>query len=145
MPDSVCPVCGLAVAQNEPLYRRPDGDVHVRCFQGPRVLVVDDDPDLRELVAYHVKRGRSRKVDKAANGQEALERLRAHVYDLILCDLRMPAMDGPAFYRPLQAAHPMLTGRVVFMTAFAGDDEYAAFIRSIGAPLLCKALPGRGA
>lgn len=138
---SVCSTCGEGFSEKEPRYRRPDGDVHVRCFEGPRILVVDDDPALRELVAYHVKRGRSCKVDTAADGHQALERIRAHVYDLILCDLRMPEMDGPTFHRQVQAAHPELGGRFVFMTAHASSDEYAAFVRDVGVPLLSKPFP----
>jgi len=139
--DSVCPTCGQGFVENEPRYRRPDGDVHVRCFEGPRVLVVDDDPVFRELVSYHVKQERACTVDTASNGQEALERIRNHVYDLVLCDLRMPEMDGPAFYRKLRGDHPRLAGRVVFMTAHARDDEYASFIREVGVNLLRKPFP----
>jgi CheY-like chemotaxis protein len=71
----------------------------------------------------------------------ALERIRTFVYDLILCDLRMPEMDGPTFYREMQAHHPELVGSIVFMTAHARDDEYAAFIRDFGAPLLDRPFP----
>jgi CheY-like chemotaxis protein len=102
------------------------------------VLVVDDDAVLRDLVAFHVKRGRSCKVETATNGREALTRMRAHVYDLILCDLRMPEMDGLMFYRQVQVEHPELVSRIVFLTAHAASDEYASFIRDMGAPLLPK-------
>lgn len=136
-----CAICGQPLGQKEPRYRRPDGDVHVRCFEGPRVLVVDDDPNLRELISYTVQRQRTCKVHTASNGREAIERIRTYVYDLILCDLRMPEMDGPTFYREMQAHHPKLVGSIVFMTAHARDDEYAAFIRDAGAPLLDKPFP----
>ena len=105
------------------------------------MLVVDDDPIFRELVSYHVKQERACTVDTASNGEEALERIRAHVYDLVLCDLRMPEMDGPAFYRKLQGDHPNLAGRVVFMTAHARDDEYAPFIQEVGVHLQRKPFP----
>jgi CheY-like chemotaxis protein len=136
-----CPICNQQFADSEPRYRRPDGDVHVRCFQGPRVLVVDDDEILRELVARLVRRDRFCQVDTVSNGREALDRIRSHVYDLILCDLRMPEMDGPAFHRQMQAEHPELAERIVFMTAHAKIDEYAAFLRDARAPLLSKPFP----
>jgi CheY-like chemotaxis protein len=102
------------------------------------VLVVDDDPLFRQLVVFHVKRGRSCKVETATNGHEALERMRAYVYDLILCDLRMPAMDGPTFYRQVQVEHPELVSRIAFLTANATSDEYVPFVRDVGVPLLSK-------
>jgi CheY-like chemotaxis protein len=136
-----CPLCGQPLAQKEPRYRRPDGDVHVRCFEGPRVLIVDDDPILRELVSDRVGRQRICKIHTASHGGEALERIRTYVYDLILCDLRMPEMDGPTFYRQMQADYPKLVSSIVFMTAHARDDEYAAFIRDVGARLLDKPFP----
>jgi CheY-like chemotaxis protein len=137
----LCPICGQHFADGEPRYRRPDGDVHVPCFKGPRVLVVDDDMLLRDLVAHLVRRNRFCQVQTVSNGQEALERIRTDVYDLILCDLRMPTMDGPAFYREVRAAHPDLVERIVFMTAHLKVDEYAQFIQDVGAPLLNKPFP----
>lgn len=67
-----------------------------------------------------------------------LERMRAYVYDLILCDLRMPAMDGPTFCRQVQVEHPELVSRIAFLTANATSDEYAPFVRDVGVPLLSK-------
>ena len=134
----LCPICGLHFTEDEPRYRRPDGDVHARCFRGPRVLIVDDDPLLRDLVARVVRRDRFCQVDTVANGQEALERLQGLVYDLILCDLRMPEMDGPTFYRRVQAEYPALASRIIFMTVHATREDYATFIRAVGVPLLTK-------
>jgi CheY-like chemotaxis protein len=140
---SVCPTCSQPFTEGQPRYRRPDGDVHVRCFQGPRVLVVDDDPLFRQLVVFHVKNGRSCKVETATNGHEALELMRANVYDLILCDLRMPEMDGPTFYRQVQVEHPELVSRIAFLTANASRDEYATFVRDLDVPLLSKPIAKR--
>lgn len=136
----LCPLFGQPLAPKEPRYRRPDGDVHVQCFEGPRVLIVDD-PTLRELISYAVQRQRTCKIHTASNGREALERIRTYVYDLILYDLRMPEMDGPTFYRQMQVQYPKLVSNIVFMTAHASDDECAAFIRDAGARLLDKPFP----
>lgn len=106
----LCSICGKPLTDGEPRYRRPDGDVHTACFKGPRVLVVDDDPFLRALVVRAVRRGRFCQVDAVTIGRQALERLRTHVYDLILSDLRMPEMDGPTFYRIMRAEHPGARG-----------------------------------
>ena len=109
-----------------------------RGIDAPMVM---SDSLLRDLVAHVVRRDRFRQVDTVSNGQEALERIRTHVYDLILCDLRMPEMTGPAFYRQMRAEHPELVNRIVFMTAHATIDEYAEFVREVRAPLLTKPFP----
>jgi len=137
--DAHCPVCGQVFAAGEPRYRRPDGDVHARCFKGPRILVVDDDALFRDLVARAVRHQRYCQVDTVSDGQAALKRVRAHVYDLILSDLRMPEMDGPTFYRRMQVEHPDLVERIVFMTSQV--DHYAQFIRDVGARVLRKPFP----
>jgi CheY-like chemotaxis protein len=134
--DAHCPVCGQGFAAGEPRYRRPDGDVHARCFKGPRVLVVDDDSLFRDLVARAVRHQRYCQVDTVSDGHAALERVRTHVYDLILSDLHMPVMDGPTFYRRMQVEHPDIVERIVFMTSQV--DHYAQFIRDVGARVLRK-------
>ena len=135
----LCSICDRPLADGEPRYRRPDGDVHTQCFKGPRILVVDDDSLLRDLVAHAVRRNRFCQVDAVSNGHAALERIRTHVYDLILSDLRMPEMDGPALYRRIQIECPDLARRIVFMTSQV--DHYAQFIREVGAPVLSKPFP----
>ncbi len=134
----LCPICGKYFGDGEPRYRRPDGDVHVSCFKGPRVLVVDDDTLLRDLVVRVVRRDRFCQVDTVSSGQAALDQLRIHAYDLILSDLRMPEMDGPTFYRRMQVEHPD-PERIVFMTSQV--EHYAQFIRDVGAPVLTKPFP----
>jgi CheY-like chemotaxis protein len=137
--DVPCSICGQRLTDGEPRYRRPDGDVHAQCFKGPRILVVDDDTLLRDLVAHAVRRNRFCQVDTVSNGHAALERIRTHAYDLILSDLRMPEMDGPTLYRRIQVEHPDLVERIVFMTSQV--DHYAQFVRDVGAPVLRKPFP----
>ena len=61
-----------------------------------RVVVVDDDPDIRNLLADEL-RYRGYSVIVAHNGSEALERLNGWTPDVIVLDLMMPVMDGWAF------------------------------------------------
>lgn len=61
--------------------------------QGPKVLVVDDEPNvLRSLVQYLTIE--EFRVETASNGQEALEKVQSFVPELILLDVMMPEMDG---------------------------------------------------
>ena len=66
-----------------------------------RVLVVDDEPAIRALVAKIVERA-GFAVDIAADGQEAADKVKAHDYAVIVLDLMMPAMSGYEFVEFLQ-------------------------------------------
>ena len=81
---------------------------------GMRVLLVDDEPAIRMVVARYLK-GRGHQVETAADGGDALERIRAgEAFDRILADLHMPGMGGAELYHRLAARG--LDDRLVFMT-----------------------------
>lgn len=105
--------------------------------QAPRVLVVEDEPGPRDLVVDVVQRAGCL-ADAVANGREAIQKIPAHHYAMLLCDLRMPQMDGPALYREIQRVHPDVAQRIVFMTAHTNLEDYAEFIREVRAPVLKK-------
>jgi CheY-like chemotaxis protein len=101
-----------------------------------RVLVIDDDDDLRTLVVRLVQQA-GYDADTAADGQAGLERLAQRAYDVIVCDLRMPRMDGVAFYRELERRDPTTSKRVIFMTTHV-RTEYRDFVRGVPVPVLNK-------
>lgn len=106
-----------------------------------RILVVDDDPGLREALAGFLSQ-EGHAVETVSDGAEALARLDHERYDLILSDLRMPGMDGPAFYEALRTRSHGPTRvtttlpRVVFMTGTA--PEYVEFLKGTTEPILEK-------
>ena len=134
---SICPACGKPIEEGAARYRTPAGDTHVHCRKEPRVLVIEGDPALRESIVGMVKRI-GYIADDAANGEEAIERLPRYSYDVILCALRMPAMNGPAFYREVRSRYPGAGLRMIFMTAHEELLEHAPFLRDVGAPVLRK-------
>jgi PAS domain S-box-containing protein len=71
------------------------------CEPRPRILVVDDDPDVRRILVSYLEEGQA-EVRTAANGREGLERVQETLPDLILLDLIMPVMDGMAFLHALR-------------------------------------------
>jgi CheY-like chemotaxis protein len=87
-----------------------------------RVLVVDDDPSILELVA-RVLRDDGHEVVSASDGRRALEALTGGTFELILLDMNMPVMDGWEFARASRAAG--ITAPIIVMTA-AGDARHAA-------------------
>ena len=82
-----------------------------------RVLVIDDDDDIRMLVRISLERGGDNEVIEAANGIEGIERARAELPDAILLDVMMPEMDGPATVRELRAIPETASIPVVLLTA----------------------------
>jgi C4-dicarboxylate-specific signal transduction histidine kinase/FixJ family two-component response regulator len=103
-----------------------------------RVLIVDDEilllRSLRRMLSAH-------NVTTAASGAEALQRLRHEpAYDLILCDLMMPEIDGPALYAELERTQPELVQRFVFYSGGAFTPRTKAFVEQTQCPLLEKPL-----
>ncbi len=94
----------------------------------PRLMVVDDDRDIREALS-EVLQVEGYEVIEAANGREALERAHAMRPSLILLDLFMPVMDGLEFRR-VQMSDPELLGiPVVILSAASGLAQRVAGLR----------------
>ena len=85
----------------------------------PRVLVVDDDPALAEVVARYLRR-EGFEVDYAADGATGLERALSTLPDLVVLDLMMPGMDGFEVCRRLRRATAI---PVVMLTARGEEDD----------------------
>jgi signal transduction histidine kinase len=101
------------------------------------VLVVDDEPALAEIIAEVVERD-GHKADIAGNGATALEMLAAIEYDAIVCDTKMPVMDGEALYLELRRRFPALSGRIMFVTGDVLSAEKRVFLERTGVPFLTK-------
>ena len=101
------------------------------------ILVVDDDPLVVEVMA-DVLATEGHEVETARNGHEALEKIAARSYDLIVSDLRMPKLDGVGLYRELERGRPTLLGRLVFVSGGTEPREYASFLEATHAPVLSK-------
>jgi two-component system chemotaxis response regulator CheY len=60
----------------------------------PRVLIVDDSPTMRQLLTLALKRVKDVDLAEAGDGMDALQKLSADHFDLVLVDINMPVMDG---------------------------------------------------
>ncbi len=104
-----------------------------------RILVVEDEPEIAEMVAEMLKQD-GHDVVVALSGRAALERIDAMEPDLIVSDLRMPGLGGPDLHRLLLDHHPMLAKRMLFMTGDTLAFGLGEFFERTGLPLLEKPL-----
>lgn len=105
----------------------PGGDA-----RRPRVLVVDDEPLIRELVEATLARDPRLEIVTASDGEQALAAARAVPPDLVLLDVRMPRVNGIETCRALRADPATRDVRIVLLTA-AGQDADVALGYEAGA------------
>ncbi len=101
-----------------------------------RVLLVDDDrhilrPLTRALSPFH-------DVTPAGGGHEALRKVARQEFDVVICDLVMPEMDGVQLIEELCKRHPEYTSRVVVLSGGATTVRTATFLEESGIPQLSK-------
>ena len=87
-----------------------------------RILVVEDDPDIVELIARYLDKA-GFAVDRAADGREALQMIAAKTPALIVLDLMLPQVDGLEVCRRLRADEKTAAVPVIMLTARAEESE----------------------
>src|SRR5574337_343497 len=100
-----------------------------------RILVVDDEPKLGALVAEMLQAD-GHAVVRAAGGREALQRLAAEPFQVVLTDLRMPEVDGLEVLRGARARSP--APEVVLMTAYGTAQSAVEAMKAGAADYLVK-------
>ena len=86
-----------------------------------RVLVVEDDPDIVELISHYLE-GDGFRVEALANGEEALRRVQDEGFDLLILDLQLPGMDGLTLCEALRSDSRTENLPVIMLTA-RGDES----------------------
>ncbi len=100
-----------------------------------RILIVDDDPEVHVLLRSMLKDTEWR-IESTLGSVEALARLEAQPYDIVLTDILMPEMDGLALLGSIHAIRP--EAKVLVMTAFNRPDRVAGSLRGHAAGYLAK-------
>lgn len=108
-----------------------------RVASGSSALVVEDEAALATAVAEALTDA-GFGVDRAGDGHEALALVRERAYDVIVCDLKMPRLDGVAFYRALNAEAPAAAQRIIFMTGDVAGTDAERFLDESGCHWLAK-------
>jgi CheY-like chemotaxis protein/anti-sigma regulatory factor (Ser/Thr protein kinase) len=102
---------------------------------GKSILIVDDDPAIHVLLRQLLN-GEDWQVESAMDGDEALSRLLAGAYDLVLADIVMPGMDGLALLKRIREVRPLV--KVVIMTAVNTPAHVVQSIRNQAYSYLSK-------
>lgn len=108
----------------EPL---PEGPERIKSLDLKAILVVDDDQQLASALQW-ILADENYLVDVAYDGDEALLKVRAHDYDAVICDLKMPHLRGDDFYLQAREIRPPLADRFIFITGFATDPGVRNFL-----------------
>jgi CheY-like chemotaxis protein len=103
----------------------------------PRVLVVEDEPTVARLIA-DVLEDEGMQVDVLLDGREALDRAARVSYDLVICDMKMPGLDGQHFHKSLQRTKNPLSGRFLFVTGDVIAAQTREFLERNHLPHVAK-------
>jgi DNA-binding response OmpR family regulator len=102
-----------------------------------RILVVDDDPELVELVSFNLKHA-GYAIGTASNGVEAIKKARSLAPDLILLDVMMPELDGFAVCEILRRDAATASIPIVMLTAISSELGRLAGLGSGATEFLSK-------
>ena len=86
-----------------------------------QLLIVDDEENMRHMLSAFLRK-HNYQTDMATNGADALKRIRDHLYDIVLCDIRMPEMDGMTFLKKM-AEEQLTAATVIMMSAYGTIDD----------------------
>ncbi len=101
------------------------------------ILIIDDESSVRKILSRVLRRN-GYQVDTVADGKTGLCCLSDKSYDLILCDIRMPELDGPDFYDQVQDRYPHLAQKIIFMTGDTLSPSTRLFLDDVNPPYLNK-------
>ncbi|HEX8704191.1 MAG TPA: response regulator [Myxococcaceae bacterium] len=93
-----------------------------------KVLLVDDEDDIRTVGNLSLSRVGGWQTVLASSGAEAVKKAAAERPDLILLDVMMPGMDGPTTFTQLRAQEATATTPIIFMTAKVQKQEVARYL-----------------
>jgi two-component system chemotaxis response regulator CheY len=89
----------------------------------PRVLIVDDSPTMRQLLTLALKRVKDVDLAEAGDGMDALQKLSADHFDLVLVDINMPVMDGLKLISLVRADERLKELTVVVITTEGAKED----------------------
>jgi DNA-binding response OmpR family regulator len=124
--------------------RQPDDiEPSPNTFELKAILLVDDDKQLATALQW-ILADENFLVDVAFDGEEAMLKVKAHQYDAVICDLKMPRLQGDEFYLQAKDLRPNLSDSFIFITGFATDPHIRTFFIEQEVKFLVKPFPING-
>ncbi len=99
------------------------------------ILLVEDEPDIAEPIAEALRR-EGHHLTVVSHGDRALKRLEEEVYDLLICDIRLPGADGLSIFRKVREQQP--EAKVILMSAYGSVAEAVAAVKDHAVDYLAK-------
>jgi PAS domain S-box-containing protein len=127
------PLSGVETASKPSRHILPP----MEAARGASVLIVEDERALATALIEALSDA-GLEVKHAGDGEEALACLRNGTYDVVICDLKMPRVDGMTLYRAIAAATPELARRVIFVTGDVAGTDAERFLEESGCRWLAK-------
>jgi len=115
----------------------PESAGKLNGFVRGRILVVEDEATVAQLIV-DVLCEEGHDAEAAFDSQDGLTRISRSRYDLVICDLRMPRLDGPAFYDALERSGTSFRDRIIFITGDTLAPRTLGFLESHKLPYLAK-------
>jgi len=104
------------------------------------ILIVDDNEQLAQSYKELLESG-DYSVSVAPNGVVALKHVLNQDIDAVICDLKMPQLDGDKFYVTVERVKPDLLRRFIFITGESSAEKFQEFLRKVESPVFTKPVP----
>ena len=88
-----------------------------------RILIVEDSPTMRQLLAFALKRLRGAEIVEASDGMDGLRKVTADEFDLALIDINMPVMDGLKLIHLIRQEPDLATMPIVVITTEGAQED----------------------
>jgi CheY-like chemotaxis protein len=102
-----------------------------------KVLVIDDEHTSVDLLVA-VLQFLGHQTEATSSGREALQKIAHHDYDLIICDVKMPEVDGRQVYQFVKEQHPHMVKRLIFTSGDTVSEKSRKFLDKTGCQFLSK-------
>ncbi len=127
----------LPIIEVEGEKKKEKEEIIERGLKGTKGLVIDDDPNILDVVYMYLMR-EGCEVVKALDVETALSIIEGQDFDFVICDIRMPEMGGIEFYRIIEEKKPSLKNRIIFSTGDTLSDRTRAFFELVTNPQVEK-------
>ena len=115
------------------LYAAP----HNAPLPAKKILIVDDEQNLAQMLSTTLQ-SLGHQAEATTSGWEALKKIDTQDYDAIICDLKMPEVDGRQIYHYMQTSHPALVKRLILSSGDTVSEENQKFLQETGCLFLPK-------